>query len=138
VLGGLLAQAVRARGGAAPRLLVPVPLHTARLRERGFNQAFAIARYAGRSLGIAHARHLVRRVRDTPSQTGLGREARRGNVRDAFAVAGARARRRLVSAEHVALVDDVVTTGSTLEELRGVLLAAGVRQVDLWTAARAP
>ena len=138
VLGVLLAQAVRERGEALPRLLVPVPLHAARLRERGFNQALAIARYAGRSLGIAHARYAVRRVRDTPSQTGLGRSARRENLRGAFALAGAGAHRRLVSAAHVALVDDVVTTGSTVQELQTLLLASGVARVDVWSVARAP
>ena len=138
VLGELLAQAVRKRGEPMPRLLVPVPLHSGRLRERGFNQALAIARYAGRSLGVAHARHLVRRVHDTPSQTGLGRSARRENLRGAFALAGASAHHRLVSAAHVALVDDVITTGSTLQELQGLLLASGVARVDLWSVARAP
>lgn len=138
VLGELLAQAVRKRVERMPRLLVPVPLHPSRMRERGFNQALAIARYAGRSLGVAHARHLVRRVFDTPSQTGLGRSERRGNLRGAFALAGAGAHRRLVSAAHVALVDDVITTGSTLRELQGLLLASGVARVDLWSVARAP
>ena len=138
VLGELLAQVVRKRGEVMPRLLVPVPLHEARLRDRGFNQALAIARYAGRALGISHSGHLLKRKRDTPSQTGLGRAARRENVRDAFALTGSRAHRRLVSAAHVALVDDVVTTGSTLQELQSLLLASGVARVDLWSVARAP
>jgi ComF family protein len=138
VLGELLAQAVRARGEMLPRLLVPVPLHVARIHERGFNQAASIARYAGRALGIPQAWHAVRRVRDTPSQTALGIDARHENVRGAFAIAGGRARRQLLEAEHVAVVDDVTTTGSTLAEVKCVLLAAGVRRVDLWAVARAP
>ena len=138
VLGELLAQGVRARGDSLPRLLVPVPLHTQRLRERGFNQANAITRYVGRSLGVGYAGHLLRRARDTPSQTGLGVEERRENVRGAFAIAGERARRRLVNAAHVAIVDDVTTTGSTLAELKCVLLAAGVIRVDSWAVARVP
>ena len=116
VLGELLAQTVRARGDALPRLLVPVPLHPARLAERGFNQAAGIARYAGRSLRIPQAWHSLRRLRDTPSQTALGVEQRHVNVRGAFAVASARASRLLVEAAHVAVVDDVTTTGSTLAE----------------------
>jgi ComF family protein len=140
VLGVLLAQAV-AHGvagceGALPRLLVPVPLHDRRLRERGFNQAVALARYAGRMLGIPCAPRAASRVRDTPSQTSLSEAARHRNVRGAFAVHGARALRQLLDAGHVAVVDDVMTTGSTLEEVKGALLAAGVRRVDLWAVAR--
>ena len=138
VLGELLAQAVRQRGEGLPALLVPVPLHEERLRERGFNQAALIARYTGRSLHIPQAWHAVRRVRDTPSQTALDRSARHENVRGAFAVVGKRARRRLLEAAHVAVVDDVTTTGSTLAEMKCALLAAGVRRVDLWAVARAP
>jgi ComF family protein len=137
VLGVLLAVAARAREAPLPRLLVPVPLHTARLRERGFNQAYALARYAGRLLEVPYARTLLRRVRNTPSQTALDVAARRHNVRGAFAVCGPRAMERLLAAEHVAIVDDVITTGSTTAELRAVLLAAGVRQVELWAVARA-
>jgi ComF family protein len=137
VLGELLARAVRARGDALPRLLVPVPLHSARFRERGFNQALAIARYAGRALGICHAGDLLRRVRDTPSQTGLGKSERRANLRGAFSLVEGRTHGRLLHAGHVALVDDVVTTGSTLAELKLLLLDAGVSRVDLWTVARA-
>lgn len=136
VLGVLLAQAVEKCGSPLPRLLVPVPLHDARLRERGFNQAAALARYAGGMLGIPFAPRAVKRVRDTPSQTSLSMEERHRNVRGAFAVNGARARRRLLGAGHVAVIDDVMTTGSTLAEMKCALLAAGVRQVDLWAVAR--
>jgi ComF family protein len=120
-----------------PRLLVPVPLHVARLRERGFNQAGALARYAGRMLELPFDSSLMRRVRDSPSQTALDVSARRANVRGVFAVAGPRAQARLVAAGHVAIVDDVLTTGSTTAELRAVLLAAGVRTVEVWAVARA-
>lgn len=137
VFGALLAEVVRARGVELPRLLVPVPLHPARFRERGFNQAAAIARYAGRLLEVPVAGYAVRRVRDTPSQTALGVAGRRHNVSRAFAVRGRRATRRLVDAGHVAVIDDVMTTGSTLAELRATLLAAGVRRVDVLAVARA-
>ncbi len=138
VLGVLLAQTVRERGGPLPKLLVPVPLHGARLRERGFNQAAALARYAARMLEIPWAPHVIRRTRDTPSQTALDMAQRRENVRGAFAVYGARAVRRLSAAGHVAIIDDVITTGSTANEVRSVLLGVGVRQVEVWAAARAP
>ena len=136
VLGVLLAQAVDERAALLPRLLVPVPLHDSRLRERGFNQAAAIARYAGRMLGIPSAPRAVRRVRDTPSQTSLSEGERHRNVRGAFAISGARAQRRLLVAVHVAIVDDVMTTGSTLAEMKCVLVAAGVSRVDVWAVAR--
>jgi ComF family protein len=137
VLGVLLAQVARQRGDELPALLVPVPLHPARWRERGFNQAAAIARYAGQLLDIPVARHAALRVRDTPSQTALGVNARRRNVRGAFAVRAGRQHDRLSDAGHVAIVDDVITTGSTVNELRRVLLAAGVRRVQVWAVARA-
>lgn len=137
VLGVLLAEVARRGVGEQPKLLIPVPLHPARFRERGFNQAAAIARYAGRMLGIPVAGHVIRRVRDTPSQTALGVSGRRANVRGAFALRGARAQRTLMEAGHVAIVDDVMTTGSTLEELRGVIRACGARRVDSWAVARA-
>jgi len=138
VLGELLAQTVRARAENLPRLLVPVPLHGVRFRERGFNQAAALALYAGRSLHLNSVPHALRRVRNTPSQTELGVNERHRNVRGAFAVSNERALRRLREAGHVALVDDVITTGSTLAEAKCVLLAAGVSRVDLWAVARAP
>jgi ComF family protein len=137
VLGVLLAQTAQQRGGALPDWLIPVPLHAARLRERGFNQALALARYAGRLLGIPYHAAAVRRLRDTPSQTSLAAAERRRNVQGAFAVHGARRSRELSAAAHVAIVDDVITTGSTVQELRAVLLAAGVRRVDLWAVASA-
>jgi ComF family protein len=137
VLGVLLAEVAAKRGAPLPALLLPVPLHTRRWRERGFNQADSIARHAGRMLGIRVNRLAIRRVRDTPSQTALDVGERRRNVRGAFALRNTRQLERLLRAEHVALVDDVMTTGSTLEELRALRRASGVRQVDLWAVARA-
>jgi ComF family protein len=137
VLGVLLAQFAQSHRTDLPRLLVPVPLHDARWRERGFNQAGAIARYTGHLLGIPVASHAVKRIRDTPSQTALDMAERRHNVRGAFAINNPRQLRRLCDAGHVAIVDDVITTGSTANEVREVLRAAGVRKVELWAAARA-
>jgi ComF family protein len=138
LFGVLLAEAVRRRGEPLPRLLIPVPLHPARFRVRGFNQAATIARYAGRMLEIPVASHVVRRLRDTPSQTALGSSERASNVHAAFGVRGQRARRQLVATGHVAIVDDVCTTGSTLAELRHALRSAGVSRVDRWAVARVP
>ena len=137
MLGVLLAEAACRRNDELPALLVPVPLHAARWRERGFNQAAVIARYAGHLLGIPVMRHAVVRMRDTPSQTALDVNARRLNVRGAFAVRAGVPLERLSAAGHVAIVDDVITTGSTTNELRRVLLDAGVRRVEIWAVARA-
>jgi ComF family protein len=114
-----------------PDWLVPVPLHPRRLRGRGFNPAAVAARYAARALSLELRPTALQRVRDTPSQTGLRRRERRRNVRGAF-----RARGRVP--ERIWLVDDVVTTGATLEEAARALRRAGARQVVALCAARTP
>jgi ComF family protein len=113
-------------------VLVPVPLHPRRRRERGFNQAELLALELGRRLALpVRAACLVRRL-DTPSQTGLTAAQRRKNVKDAFAVV----RRAQVAGRVVVLVDDVVTTGATLRACARVLLAAGASEVRTVSAAR--
>ena len=113
-------------------VLVPVPLHPRRRRQRGFNQselmARAIARRCGRRLA---AEALVRRT-DTPSQTGLSAAARRANLRDAFLVR----RRAALAGRVVVLVDDVFTTSATARACAQALRAAGAREVRVLTAAR--
>lgn len=113
-----------------PGLIVPVPLHPARLRERGYNQAVEVARPVGRALGIAVEPRCCVRALATPPQAGLDRAQRRRNLRGAFEVV------RPPVARHVAILDDVVTTGSTAAELARTLLRAGVERVDLWAVAR--
>jgi ComF family protein len=124
VLRQLALEAARAAPGPRPACVIPVPLHPRRLRERGFNPAAVLARWIARDQQLWFDAGLLRRLRDTPSQTGFGRHARRANVRGAFAVtSGARAPRR------VWLVDDVITTGSTLAEAARCLHRAGSREV---------
>jgi ComF family protein len=113
-------------------LLVPVPLHPARLVERGFNQSHEIARVVARALGLRLAPAALRRVRATPAQVGLARAERLGNLRDAF-----RADAGVVSKQAVILLDDVVTTGSTVAAAATELLRAGAASVEVWAAARA-
>jgi len=136
LLEGLFAEAVAAllAAGALPRpeALVPVPLHGRRLRERGFDQAGRLARAAARAAGLPVAWGLVRRVRATPVQSGLGPAARRRNVRGAFALA----RAGPLPWRSVALVDDVLTTGATATELVRLLRRAGAREVAVWTLLR--
>jgi ComF family protein len=112
-------------------LLVPVPLHSKRLREREFNQADILARHLSESSGIPVCEPLVRR-RYTTTQTALDRKARRQNLRNAFAM-----RKSMnVTDRNVLLVDDVLTTGSTLDACAAILLENGAGSVRALTVAR--
>lgn len=127
-LGTCLAQ--RVADVPRPDRVVAMPLHPARLRERGFNHAGEIAREVARRLGLAFDVDRCRRVRDTPPQMGLAHDARRRNVRGAFECA------HDVHGLHIAIVDDVMTTGTSLDELAATLKRAGAREVSCWVAAR--
>lgn len=140
VLGRMLAE-VLAHLAAGPdafrsALLVPVPLHAEKLRQRGFNQAEEIARAALRlapaAPGLELAAGILRRSRATQSQTGLTRHQRRENVRGAFRVEHA----ERLAGRDVVLVDDVLTTGTTVSECARVLLRAGAERVYVATVAR--
>jgi ComF family protein len=115
-----------------PQALIAVPLHRSRLRQRGYNQALELARPLARKFAIPLLHDGLRRIRDIAPQSGLGALARRRNPRGAFAI-GSNA-----LPAHVALVDDVMTTGATLYECARVLRRAGVGRVDAWVAARVP
>ncbi len=112
-----------------PDVVVPIPLHPLRLRARGFNPAATLARHVARAAGLAWDPYRLTRVRDTPSQTRLDRRARRANVRGAFDC-------RPHAPRTVWLVDDVITTGSTLEEAARTLRRSGAEAVHAICAAR--
>lgn len=131
LLGTAMARQIRDSGITLPELLLPVPLHRARLRERGYNQAIELSRPLSRILGIPIDRYSCIRRHNTRSQSDLGFKSRRANVRHAFEL------RRPLAAEHVAVVDDVMTTGATLSELARTLKGGGVKRVDVWSCARA-
>ncbi|MCG5536158.1 ComF family protein [Ectothiorhodospira mobilis] len=118
-------------GAQPPDCILPVPLHRHRLAQRGFNQAAELARPLARALQVPLVPDAVRRTRATPPQQTLSAARRRHNLRGAFTV------RAGFTPGHVLLVDDVMTTGSTLDELARRLKAAGVRRVEVWVAARA-
>lgn len=130
LLGLLMAEYLK-RGAEMPDRIIPVPLHSARYRQRGFNQALEIARTVAKELDIPLDLASCIRHRDTPHQTGLVAKQRRRNMRNAFALV------KPIEAGHMALIDDVMTTGSTVQEIAGLLKKAGVSRVDVWVCARA-
>ena len=140
-LARLLSDLLAARLEQAPheadapaQLVLPVPLSDARLRERGFNQAWELTRRIAHRRGLpAEARTLLR-IRHTEHQPGLDARERRANLRHAFLVDPRHAAR--VQGRHVALVDDVLTTGATAQEAALTLRAAGAASVQLWVVAR--
>lgn len=113
-----------------PDCIIPVPLHPRRQRERGFNQAVEIARPLAKQLGCQLDLQTCIRTRSTPSQATLSASQRRNNLRGAFSLT------RPLQARHVALVDDVMTTGSTLNALSNLLRHAGAERIDVWLCAR--
>lgn len=133
--GRLLAELmVRGLAGAErPEAIIPVPLHARRLRARGYDQALELARPVARALQVPLLSAALVRQRDTAAQSELDAPARRRNLRGAFAL-----RPDAVLPAHVALLDDVMTTGATLHAAAHVLRRAGVSRVDAWVCARAP
>lgn len=115
-------------------LIVPVPLHYTRLVMRGFNQSAWLAQMIGRMAGRRVCVDALRRKRRTPSQAGLSTRARRRNVTGAFDVRTSR--RKLVEGRRILLVDDVLTTGATLNACARALKQAGARQIDVLVLAR--
>jgi ComF family protein len=136
-LAGPLADLI-VEGGTArlpkgrPDLLVPVPLHPRRHRERGFNQAFLLARRLGEAWRVSVRDDVLLRVVATASQTALESNARRSNVRNAFRLR----RPETVAGRHVIVVDDILTTGATVSECVLTLQAGGAATVGVLTVAR--
>ena len=127
-LGECLAQTAASR--PRPDRLIAMPLHARRIRERGFNHATEIARDVAKRLDLPLDTDSCQRIRDTPPQMGLKHDARRRNVRDAFACSGD------VRGRRIALIDDVMTTGTSLDELAKTLKQAGALEVETWVVAR--
>jgi ComF family protein len=137
VLGEQLARHLQHafnEGLPRPDALLPVPLATKRLRQRGFSQAEMLADWLAPALGIAVRGEWLRRDQDTPSQQQLDAASRRRNLRQAFATV----KDTDLTGRHVAIVDDVLTTGATAEALARLLKRAGAARVDVYCLARTP
>ena len=125
-----MAQDIERRQLALPDVLVPVPLHARRLRQRGYNQALELARPVAKHLDIELDVNSCLRHKATAEQMGLPAKKRASNLKGAFAVV------KSFEDKHVAIIDDVMTTGSTVHELTQQLINSGARQVDVWVCAR--
>lgn len=137
LLATLLGQALEHRyheGLARPDLLLPVPLAKGRLRQRGFNQAGMLARWLASHLQLPCNEQLLLRTRDTQAQQALGAGARLRNLHQAFALS----RSADVQGLHLAVVDDVLTTGATAQAIAALLRKHGARRVDVYCLARTP
>lgn len=130
LLGQLFVQTLSTEH-SIPDLIIPVPLHKNRMRQRGFNQALAICHTISKLLNVPIDSKSIIRTKDTPHQIGLSAKQRQHNIKDAFKI------NHTFLAQHIVIFDDVVTTGSTANELAKLLKTAGVPKVDLWGCARA-
>ena len=128
----LLNQILSTQSSEDPDLIVPVPLHWQRQFVRGFNQSHWLAKYLGHHLNIPVNDQLLKRCRKTSSQKGLKRKQRQKNLKGAFQVNGD------ITGKRIALVDDVVTTGSTVTEISKLLKKAGAMRIEIWSLARTP
>jgi len=116
---------------ALPQALIPVPISTLKRLKKGYNQTEMLAVFLSNSLNIKIENQLVTKTRDTTAQAQLNAKERKKNLNAAFSVVNN-------NYKHLAIVDDVMTTGATAAEIAKVLKAAGVEQVDLWVLARTP
>lgn len=130
MLANILLDKISERSDPYPETIIPVPLHPFRLIKRGFNQSELIAKELANSLKIPVDIKSCRRIKNTSHQTGFSHKERKKNIRNAFDVKSS------FSAKHVAILDDVVTTGSTVNELARVLQQAGAEIIEVWACAR--
>ncbi|MGY6274719.1 double zinc ribbon domain-containing protein [Methylomonas sp. MgM2] len=130
LLGSLLANYL-AETAELPECMIPIPLHRNRYQQRGFNQSIEIARHVSKRLGIPLELNSCIRHKDTKHQTELPANQRRKNIRNAFSII------QPINYRHIAIVDDVMTTGATAEALTQTLKRHGVERVDVWVCARA-
>ena len=130
VLASLLIEKIEQHVEKLPECIIPVPLHPNRLRQRGFNQAYEIAHPIARKYGLKLDCKSCQRIVSTPPQMEQNKKARQKNIRNAFSVSTE------FNYKSVAIVDDVMTTGQTLNELARVLRERGASHIQVWAVAR--
>jgi len=130
LLGILLANHLQ-KTAEMPELIIPIPLHKLRFQQRGFNQSTEIANILSKQLQIPINTTSCIRDKNTPHQINLHAKQRHRNIKNAFKVI------KPIKAQHVAIFDDVMTTGTTVNELAKILKKSGVNRVDIWVCARA-
>lgn len=113
-----------------PDIIVPVPLHKTRQQERGFNQSLELARSIAKRTGLSIDTALCKRIKNTGPQSSLTGQMRKNNVRGVFALTNQ------CLPKHIAIIDDVVTTGSTVNEIASLFIKAGCHRIDVWAIAR--
>ena len=129
-LAGVMVDAVITQRQKRPDMLCAVPMTSRALRKRGLNQSVFIARFISRALGIPLRAALLKKTRHTDQQSALSAKYRQSNLAGAFAC------RRRLDGQHVVLIDDILTTGATANEISKILKATGAARVDLWVCAR--
>ena len=135
-LARTLATSIQQNNVVRPQLLVPVPLHPYRQSERGYNQSGIIAKTLGNKLKIPVSYTLVRKIKDSVQQKSLSRAERQVNLQRTYRVNRALLREEYPALSHIALIDDVITTGSTLNQIAAQFRRSGIERVDGWAVAR--
>jgi ComF family protein len=130
-LGNDFAIWLSGRLDSQPEAMIPVPMHHRRMRQRGYNQALELARTLNKRLPIPIDSHCCRRIRNTPSQTDIPTKQRKANVHGAFEIPAS------LNYRHIVIVDDVITTGSTVNEIAALFTKAGVNCIHVYALARA-
>lgn len=131
ILGELMAVIIKNHyAEKLPQLIIPVPLHKKRLLTRGFNQAAELAKPIAKELNIPIDYDSCIRIKNTDPQSGLPEKQRKNNIRNSFQII------KPISIEHIAIIDDVVTTGNTVRELSKIIKRTGVKRIDIWCCAK--
>ena len=128
LLGKLLAKHINKQ--QLPEYLIPVPMHRKRLTQRGFNQAMELCHVLSKELNIPILSNAIIKKKATEAQANLTAKQRRQNLKGSFAI------NEVINAQHIAIVDDVMTTGATMNELAKLLKKAGVKHIQAWVCAR--